>query len=115
VRGKYWERATALLSQRDQLIEEILLVRSRGQVPAPRPINKAHALLTRFWARADWGSREEILRAARWLVNLGRICAPAPASDPRVREPKRRKAGVRARQANTRRGDLSTDSSGDGR
>src|SRR5262249_24576698 len=109
-RGKYWERVTSLLSQRDQLIDEILLVRSRGQVSAPRLIDKAHALLTRFWARADWESREEILRTARWLVTLGRTCARARAS-----EPKRPGTGVRARQPHTKGGDLPPASRGDAR
>jgi hypothetical protein len=109
-RGRYWQRITSLLSQRDRLIDEILLVRSRGHVPSPRLIDKAHALLTRFWARADWESREEVLRTARWLVTLGRTCAPAPAS-----KPKRPGTSVRAGQPHTKRGDLPTDSPGDAR
>ena len=67
--AKYWQRTISLLSQRDQLIDEILL-RSRAGAPAPL-IKKAGTLLTRFWARADWKSREELLRAARWLLSSG--------------------------------------------
>jgi hypothetical protein len=66
---KYWDNVVPLLSQRDQLIAEIL-ARSRSGTPSPL-IKKAGTLLTRFWARADWKSREELLRAAQWLVNLG--------------------------------------------
>ena len=67
--SEYRKNATSLLLQRDQLISEILL-HSHAAVPSPL-IKKAGKLLARFWARADWKSREEILRTARWLVSVG--------------------------------------------
>jgi hypothetical protein len=69
-RHPHWERETFLLSQRDHIIDEILL---RSQAGTSSPFTKkASALLTRVWARADWQSREEILRAARWFLDVGR-------------------------------------------
>lgn len=91
-KAKYWQHVTALLSQRDQLIDEILVC-SRARTPSPF-IKKASALLTRFWARADWKSREEILRAARWLVEMGRYHAPSTSKKAGVR-----KAGQRGKAA----------------
>jgi hypothetical protein len=66
---KYEQRVTALLAHRDELIEGIhVCARARGPSPF---LAKADALLTRFWARADWNERAEILRAARWLLDMG--------------------------------------------
>ena len=91
--AKYRQQVTALLSQRDQLIDEIL-VRSRIQGNSPF-IRKAGALLTRFWARADWRGREELLRTARWLVTLGAHHELAATSRPRVRKVGRRAPAAR--------------------
>jgi hypothetical protein len=66
---EYRKNAVSLLLQRDQLATEILL-HSHAAFPSPL-IKKAGKLLARFWARADWKSREEILRTARWLVSVG--------------------------------------------
>ena len=57
-----WLRMTPLQSQRDDLLNEIALLRARGPFPA---LAKATTLLTRLWDRATWVSREEILQAAR--------------------------------------------------
>ena len=62
--SRYAEHVVLLLSQRDNLMDEIQ-AGLRTKAPSPL-INKAGALLTRFWARADWRSREEILRTACW-------------------------------------------------
>src|SRR5262245_2347857 len=66
--ANYSQRVISLLSQRDDLMNEILAMRSR-----PPLVKKAGTLLTRFWARADWQAREEILQSARWLVKVGKI------------------------------------------
>lgn len=73
----------------------------------PPMLAKARTLLTRFWAKANWEARSEILAAARMLLTLGaaqpalrppRVAAPArSASTPAVQPasappPGRRKA-----------------------
>ena|SRR5215467_4957461 len=60
----------SLLSQRDDLMTEIALLRTCAPAAV---INKAKTLLTRFWGRANGRSREDILKAARLLVQLGRL------------------------------------------
>jgi hypothetical protein len=75
--AEYWQRVTELLSQRDQLIAEILAHRHTGH---DTPLLKqAEALVTRFWAEEDWQGREELLRSASWLLGLGRGHLPADA------------------------------------
>jgi hypothetical protein len=66
------KQVVALLSQRDSLMSEIEILRSRATAPGSS-IDKAGTLLTRHWSKADWQTREEILRAARWILNVGRI------------------------------------------
>jgi hypothetical protein len=68
----YSKHAASLLSQRDALMAEIAILRSRAKVPHPS-INKVGTLLTRYWSKANWQTREEILRAARWLLNVGKM------------------------------------------
>jgi alkylhydroperoxidase/carboxymuconolactone decarboxylase family protein YurZ len=65
-----WLRVTSLQSQRDDLLNEIALLRARGPFPA---LAKATTLLTRLWDRATWVSREEILQAARVFVHIGKV------------------------------------------
>jgi hypothetical protein len=90
---KYRQQVTALISQRDQLIDEILM-RSRVQGSSPF-IRKAGALLTRFWARADWQGREALLRTAHWLVTLGAYHEPTATKRPRMRKMHRRAPATR--------------------
>jgi hypothetical protein len=78
------------LSQRDVLMIEIA-VGLRAKAPSPF-IKKAGALLTRFWGGADWYAREEILKTARWLLNLARV-HPSPLA--RTRGATKRKTRVR--------------------
>lgn len=66
------EKVVSLLSKRDELITEIEIVRSTQATPSPA-VRKARTLLTRFWAHADWRSREEILRAASWLLHVCKV------------------------------------------
>ena len=65
-----WLRVTPLQSERDDLLNEIALLRTRGPFPA---LAKATTLLTRLWDRATWVSREEILQAARVFVHIGKV------------------------------------------
>jgi hypothetical protein len=92
------ERVVLVLSQRDALMAEIA-VGMRAKTPSPL-IKKASALLTRFWARADWHSRAEILRTARWLLNLALI-PPSPMV--RIRGARKREGQVHVRQGSGKR------------
>lgn len=78
----YTKHVSSLLSQRDTLMAEIAILRARAKVPRSS-INKAGTLLTRYWSKANWQSREEILRAARWLLNVGKMQSLTAA--PKVR------------------------------
>ncbi len=72
----YAQHVVSLLSQRDEQVTEITMLRSR----APSSfLRKAETLLTRYWARADWQGREEILRTVRWLLSMARLEAAQPA------------------------------------
>ena len=62
----------SLLSQRDEQVTEIAMLRSRTPTPSPF-VKKAETLLTRYWSRADWHAREEILRTVRWLLSMARL------------------------------------------
>jgi len=55
------------LQQRELLVAEVAQLRANG---APPLADKAQQLLTRWWAKADWAAREQLLRTARWLVQL---------------------------------------------
>jgi hypothetical protein len=50
---------------------------SRKSTPS-RFVKKAETLLTRYWARADWQGREEILRTVRWLLSMARLESVKP-------------------------------------
>jgi len=71
----YSKHAASLLSQRDALMAEIAILRSRAKAPRPS-INKVGTLLTRYWSKANWQTREEILRAACWLMYVGNMQPP---------------------------------------
>ena len=75
--GSYSQYVVALLSQRDQHVAAITMLRSGKAAPSPF-LGKAETLLTRYWARADWQAREEILRTVRWLLSLARLETAAP-------------------------------------
>ncbi len=78
----YSKHAASLLSQRDALMAEIAILRSRAKGPRSS-INKVGTLLTRYWAKANWQTREEILRAARWLLYVGNMQPPTDATQAR--------------------------------
>jgi hypothetical protein len=62
-------RVDGLLAERDRLMGEISL-RARLKSLPPMLV-KARTLLTRFWGRASWDARSEILAVARMLLTLG--------------------------------------------
>jgi hypothetical protein len=57
-----------ILAKRAQLIEELRLLRDRGE--SSKFVDNAQQLLTRWWARASWSAREELLKSAEWLLRL---------------------------------------------
>jgi hypothetical protein len=90
-------RVAELLSERDRLMDEIAL---RARLNAlPPMLVKARTLLTRFWGRATWEARSEILAAARLLLTLG-AAQPALQGAQSVLSPARRRKMARpARKA----------------
>jgi hypothetical protein len=58
-----------LLAERDRLMDEI--ARRARLDPLPPMLLKARTLLTRFWGKASWEARSEILAAVRMLTTLG--------------------------------------------
>jgi hypothetical protein len=87
----------ALLSQRDHFMTEIEAQRSRAGASVGLH-NKAGALLTRFWARADWPEREEILKTVGWLLKVARLqSSTTPANGAREKKnPSRRQLKIEA-------------------
>jgi hypothetical protein len=62
------QRVEGILRQREQLIAE---VQGLGAVEGcSESAKKAQQLLTRWWAKADWKAREELLRVARWIIRV---------------------------------------------
>ena len=70
--ASYGARADAIVAKRDRQLAEIELIR-RGRGKLSGMPRKAYTLLTRGWAKATWQSREEILKAAAWLLYLDRL------------------------------------------
>ena len=91
--GSYSQHVISLLSQRDQQVTEITMLRSRGPSPFLR---KAETLLTRYWARSDWQAREEILRTVRWLLSMARLESAKPAGEVRTKKRVKRRSRVLA-------------------
>ena len=63
-------RIDSILSQRGRLIAELIALRGRGC--NSRHVENALQLLTRWWCRASWSAREDLLKSADWLVRLER-------------------------------------------
>lgn len=61
--------AAAIESDRNRLFVELMRMRDACLEPA-RPLQNALNLLTSKWSRADWRSREQLLKAADWLLQL---------------------------------------------
>jgi hypothetical protein len=83
-----------MLSERDDFITEIESVRSRAGIPVEL-YNKARALLTRFWARADWSEREEILKAVRWIMNVAKIQSSMTSANGRSKKRRRSRSQLK--------------------
>ena len=61
-------QAAAVIGQRERLVAEIAAIRKLGQ--ASELTVKAERLLTRWWARANWGARKRLITSAEWLLRL---------------------------------------------
>ena len=57
-------------SARDRLFAELTKLREHDTTA--RPVETAQILLTRWWARANWKSRQQLIDAAEWLIRLQR-------------------------------------------
>lgn len=62
------QRADQIVRQRERLIAEVQDFNA-GQERS-ESAQKAQQLLTRWWAKADWKAREELLKAAEWLIEV---------------------------------------------
>ncbi len=65
--------AAALNAKRAALVDAI--ERLRGESSALPPlVDKAHRLmLARYWAKADWRRRAQILATSEWLIRLAEM------------------------------------------
>jgi hypothetical protein len=62
------QRIDSILRQRERLIVEVQALSTvEGCAESAK---KAQQLLTRWWAKADWKAREELLRVAAWVIRV---------------------------------------------
>jgi hypothetical protein len=59
-------KPAAIETDRADLLTQIAALGESGSQAA----TTARALLTRWWSRANWKTREELLQAARWTIRL---------------------------------------------
>ena len=52
-----------------------LIARRRDRDAVNAFLDKAHRLLTRHWAKADWAARAKLIESAAWLI---RVAAASP-------------------------------------
>jgi hypothetical protein len=98
-RARHERQVVELLSEREAIMNEIALRARIGALPPM--LAKARTLLTRFWARANWQSRAELLPAARMLLVLG--AAQSGLKPARPKAPGKRRAASGTRKAGTSR------------
>jgi hypothetical protein len=70
--ASYSQRANAILAERDRHLAVIDRLR-HGNGSLRAFAAKAHTLLTRGWAPADWRTRADLLKTAAWLLHLERL------------------------------------------
>jgi hypothetical protein len=59
-------------NQRKRLFDEMTELR-KARGPSARTTHTAQVLLTRHWIKANWATREQLIKAAHWLVHLEAI------------------------------------------
>ena len=57
-----------MLARRRRLMLEIAMLEKSGQ--RSKFVANAEQLLTRWWAAANWKSRNELLKTADWLLRV---------------------------------------------
>jgi hypothetical protein len=62
------QRIESILRQRERLIAEVQGLSAVEE--CAESAKKAQQLLTRWWAKADWKAREELLRVAEWVIRV---------------------------------------------
>lgn len=62
------QRVDQIVRQRERLIAEVQ--NFSAEQGRSESAQKAQQLLTRWWAKADWKAREELLKAAEWLIQM---------------------------------------------
>lgn len=66
-----------IVARREHLVAEINLLLARGETS--QFAKNARKLLNRSWASANWHTRENLLKAADWLVRLEQRGGPYSA------------------------------------
>lgn len=61
-------RIEEILRERERLIARVQNLGSAEE--HSEAARKAQQLLTRWWARANWNAREELLKAAEWVIQI---------------------------------------------
>ena len=56
------------MARRKELVSEV--TRLRGEQNNSAFADNAMQLLTRWWASTGWNAREELLKAADWLIRI---------------------------------------------
>ena len=64
-----------IVARREQLVAEINLLLARGETS--QFAKNARKLLNRSWASANWHTRENLLKAADWLICLEQRSDPS--------------------------------------
>lgn len=68
----------SIVLERDRLITEVLALREQGA--DSKFVTNTQQLLTRWWSKAGWTAREELLKSAEWLLQIERQRARMPSS-----------------------------------
>lgn len=74
--SRFHAHARDLIEQRDTLMSQIAFLRSRANARVAL-VENAASLLTRHWSRSTWHGREELLRAARFMLSAQWLAGPA--------------------------------------
>lgn len=73
-------RFASIEARRDRLFAEMALL-SEVHGPSMRSLQTARVLLTKWWSRGSWQTREELIKAADFLVHNERNRAMQPSPD----------------------------------
>ena len=68
----YADRVNSIAAGHERRMNEVLSLRREDAAPETFA-DRAHALLTQRWSKANWRARERILRAVDWLLHMERL------------------------------------------